>query len=214
MKTRKTASTSIEIFFEPYCVAKTSNKTNHSVFQTISETGIVGSRKEGKSANDIYYNHMPAYRIKNLLGDSIFNNYLKFCSIRNPFDQTVSRFWWLVKKDPALQKFLDECPFSILKKHFNEFILKSPKGRLSNDKNIFMIENKPVIDFFVRYEHLTEDLGNLCSKLNIPFNANDIGEFNVRPKVRKEHFTEYYSAESKSKILDEFEWVFDNFDYA
>lgn len=213
LKTRKTASTTIEIFFEPYCLADQFKK-NHSAFETISSAGIVGSRKEGKAPTDIYFNHMPGYRVKDLLGDEIFNSYLKFCSIRNPYDATVSRFWWLVKNDPVLEKFLQTSTFPIVKKYFNQFVLKSSKGRLSNDKDIFMINGKPVIDFFIRYENLSEDLKSLCSKLNIPFETTDIGEFNVRPKFRNEHYSDYFNNESKDKMLEEFKWIFDNFDYS
>jgi hypothetical protein len=57
LKTRKTASTSFEIFFEPYCLANQFQK-NYSAFQTISSAGIVSSRKEAKAPADIYFNHL------------------------------------------------------------------------------------------------------------------------------------------------------------
>jgi len=41
-----------------------------------------------------YFAHMPAWLIKERLGDSIFNNFFKFAILRNPWDLIVSHYKW------------------------------------------------------------------------------------------------------------------------
>ncbi|WP_297802303.1 hypothetical protein, partial [Arenimonas sp. GDDSR-1] len=93
-KTKKTAGTSVEIYFEPHCLPPGSWRPEHARAETVSAYGIIGSRMHGRSNTDVWFNHMPAVLVREHLGHEIFNAYYKFCVIRNPYDKMVSRFWW------------------------------------------------------------------------------------------------------------------------
>lgn len=45
----------------------------------------------------IFYNHMPAERLKRKLGNEIWDSYFKFCFERNPWDKVVSYYFWKVR---------------------------------------------------------------------------------------------------------------------
>ncbi len=91
-KTIKTAGTSVEVFFEPYCLAPDGYERVHFRAETITDYGIVGFRGGNMPAGTLWYNHMPAARIREYLGADVWNECFKFCAIRNPFDKLVSMY--------------------------------------------------------------------------------------------------------------------------
>jgi len=91
-KTVKTGGTSVESYFEPFCMNEGEWTFSHERKEYISEYGIIGHR--GQPGNYTWYNHMPAKEIKEKIGESIWKNYFKFCVIRNPFDKLVSEFYF------------------------------------------------------------------------------------------------------------------------
>ena len=96
IKTEKTASSSVESFFGQFCIDP--NNINNYKFtdkinQQISDFGIIGRRLNGPKT-DLFVSHMNANKIKNKLGNNIFNNYFKFCVVRNPWDLMVSSYYW------------------------------------------------------------------------------------------------------------------------
>jgi hypothetical protein len=61
LKTRKTAGTSVEIYFEPYCVdPRHYHGEEHERKGAVSDWGIVGARRQ--ASLQTWYNHMPADR--------------------------------------------------------------------------------------------------------------------------------------------------------
>ena len=93
-KTVKTAGTSVESYFEPYCMREGEWSFTHARPEYVSETGIIGIRSgeplELQGAT--WWNHMPARTIRALIGEEIWNDYFKFCVVRNPFDAMVSAY--------------------------------------------------------------------------------------------------------------------------
>ena len=104
-KTVKTASTSVEAYFERFCLPDgeglppTDARDEHE-----SETGIIGYRGKlrekrkwfqyrGKRlANPRWFHHMPAALIQRQIGAEIWDSYFKFCVVRNPFEKAISAY--------------------------------------------------------------------------------------------------------------------------
>lgn len=212
-KTKKTAGTSVEIFFEKYCVPPGQHMESHATKELISEYGIIGSRLGGRESGDTYFNHMSASSIRSNLGDDIFSKYLKFCVMRNPFDKAVSRFWWEVKESLSEPKLVFSLPFNEIKKAFKRFIFsKAPV--LADDRGVYMIHQVPVMDYFLRYESLKSDLEFLCQKLDIPYEEENLGSYKSGYRLRPEHFSEYYDDELADLIFKEFDWEINRFSYS
>src|SRR5215831_6473803 len=81
LKTIKTGGTSVEIYFEPWCVPPAQWRgEQHSRAESVSEWGIVGARgsADGFVRPDCaWYNHMPAAAVREKVGSSIWNSYFK-----------------------------------------------------------------------------------------------------------------------------------------
>ena len=93
-KTRKTAGSSVESYFEPFCMGEGEWTERHFREEYVSAAGIIGFR--GKPANmgaARWWNHMPARLIRERLGEDTWRSYFKFCVIRNPFEKAISAFY-------------------------------------------------------------------------------------------------------------------------
>tara|TARA_B110000902_G_scaffold258364_1_gene328003 strand:+ start:690 stop:1316 length:627 start_codon:yes stop_codon:yes gene_type:complete len=147
IKNKKVAGSSVESFFGKYCIdPKKVYNYNDAINEHIDEFGIIGSRTTGRKNSDKWINHKDAKSIRNDLGNEKFDQYLKFCVIRNPYDKMVSLYYYIKSELP-----------------FKEFAKKYHRNNL----NIHSINGKSVCDYFIRYEYLEEDIKKLCKKLNI-----------------------------------------------
>jgi hypothetical protein len=117
---------------------------------------------------------MTAREVKDKVEPDVWNNYLKFCSIRNPYDRAVSWFYFRMKKHLA-----DDWTLSQLQECFENFTLKG----FGSDREIYCIDDELIIDDCVRYDHLGEDMEALCKKLGVPWQPELMGKnlSNFRP---------------------------------
>ncbi len=109
IKTRKTAGTSIEVFLAKQCgmedvvtpiyppVSGHTPRNFKGYFNPIGELietnfkTFKGTLYDWKNKRK-FFNHMPAYVVKNRVSPDIWQNYFKFCVERNPWDKTVSHY--------------------------------------------------------------------------------------------------------------------------
>jgi hypothetical protein len=139
LKTRKTAGTSVEIYFEPYCVdPKNYSGERHGRAAEVSEWGIVGSRR--MEAGSPWYNHMPAEEIRNLTGRDVWDAYYKFCVIRNPFDKVVSYFWH--EAGLELGEQFRAADFAAVRQSFAAW---TERKSFPDDRFIYTIADVPVV---------------------------------------------------------------------
>lgn len=217
LKTGKTASTSVEIFFQPYCLPPNHvcyHSPTHEIDETISEHGIVGYRGKKPSPKNIFYNHMPALKIKNLIEAHVWENYFKFCVMRNPFDKIIS-FWWFHLSEEK-RTFLRSSDFSIVKNSFKESLF-SDTLLLSNilllDHSIYKIDHSPCVDYFIRFEYLQEDLTFIIKKLSLSLDLNTLKKYKSDTRGKNNHFSEYYDNKMIDLVKKAFAWEVDYFGY-
>jgi hypothetical protein len=207
LKTRKTAGTSVEIYFEPFCIdPKLYAGEQHSRAPQVSEWGVVGSRG---FAAEPWYNHMPAARILELTGEDIWNSYLKFCVIRNPFDKVVSWFWHAIGDE--IGGGLAGADFAAVRSAFEEW---TAIGNFPEDRFIYSMDGAPAVDLFIRYEHLADDLRNLCARLAVAWQPERLGRYKSEYRKRPERFEEYYTRDAARRVREAFAWEVDYFGYA
>ncbi len=208
LKTVKTAGTSVEIYFERFCVdPAASYKERHFREPAISKLGVVGYR--GPNINgQTWYNHMPAKRVSELLGQELWSKYFKFCVVRNPFDKVVSWFWFQLE-DPD-RKELGRAPFPIVRK---AFVSWARNAHFPRDRRVFMIDGEPVADCFIRYETLAQGMRKVCRKLKLPWEPARLGKYKTDFRVRNEPFSMYYDARTESAVRQTYDWELEYFGY-
>jgi hypothetical protein len=183
IKNFKVAGSSVESFFGKFCInPKKQYNFNDSISQQIDNFGIIGSRMGGISDKDKWYNHKTAKSIKEDLGELLFNKYLKFCVIRNPYDVMVSSYFWNKSTLP-----------------FKEYAKKTVVSNLP----IHCIEEKSVCNYFIRYENLEKDIIELCRILNIKnFNLNDLPKHKSGIRNKNIHYRNYYDEETRKIVYE------------
>ncbi len=217
LKTSKTAGTSVEMSLSRFCgeddiITPFAGKTEE---EFIKKLGVVPRnyalplklteykfkdflrliiKREKPSPEVLFYRHMPARKVKAKIGSEKWNEYFKFCFVRNPWDRAISNYLWL--ESQGIVATLDES-------------LKEGKG-LAFNPYIYTIDKQIAVDYVGKYETLIEDLIIICKRLDIPF---DNWLPNVKGNIRKEkkqHYSEILTPEQASliqkKCAREIEW--------
>lgn len=204
IKTKKTASTSIEIALSRYCDA-------NDILTPI------GGRDEPKRANlgyqgpanylmprqqwtrgDLfrhylfreeivaYWNHMPAAAIRERIGPDIWNSYFKFCFERNPWDRAISAYYWENRSRKRLPDFEKYLPTLAKEDNLSNF----PK---------YGIDGRIVVDEVYRYEDLPEVLDRLVLRLGLP-GPLELTDAKRQFRKNRRPYQEFYSEQGRRYV--------------
>jgi len=207
MKTAKTAGTSVEIFFEPYCLPPSSGVRRERTEEVVSSAGIVGYRGPDPSKS-AFYNHMSANDLRKKLGESCWNEYFKFSVIRNPFDKLVSAFYFFNRDNLTVSKNIQE---DFLINSFRHWVV-SNKGPL--DRHIYTIDGNVCLDYFIRYESLLDDIKYLCEVFEIKFDSAQFGEYKRGFRNELVALARYYDAATIRVVEQLYDLELQHFGYA
>lgn len=140
--------------------------------------------------------------------DDIFDNYFKFCFVRNPWDRYVSAWKSLMKSGHIKDKF-ENFVLDPLRTANNDSIQDVIwHALISQTKQITDKSGNIMVDFVGRFENINEDFEKVCKKLNIPFN-----KLFKKNKTRHKHYSKYYNNKTMKIIGDLFEDDIKNFGY-
>jgi hypothetical protein len=175
IKTAKTAGTSIEVFLSSHCDPKDivtpiappvagHQPRNYEGFinpmpEILQRPGkIFSALKHSITSREKFYNHMPAYEVRNRIPADVWNSYFKFCVERNPWDKVLSHYHMHAAREGGsltLDEYLARARFPI-----NYFRYTDRSGR------------RIIVDRVVRYENLLAELTEIFSQLRISFDGN------------------------------------------
>jgi hypothetical protein len=183
VKTKKTASTSIEVYLSSIC------DKGDIVTPIIPPVDGHEPRNVGP-----FFNHMPAVDIRKNIPETIWESYLKFTIERNPWDKVLS-YYYFIKQ---LKKYKSLSFDEYLK--INEWPLNFPLYTDQGDEGLHVI-----VDEVLRYENLNSELGRVFRNLGIKYS----GELNVwvKAEYRQDHrpYQEIYTMEQADLISKVFE---------
>jgi len=203
IKTKKTAGTSIEVYLSNYCadndivtpiypkveshIPRNYKGITFPVIETIKSNNIDAAIKIFKRSIKCnkYYNHIPAYRVKNNIMKKIWDDYFKFCVERNPWDKVVSLYHLRQKPNNYKKSFIDFIQNSNLPLNYPLYTSKS---------------DKVIVDRVIKYENLNGELSTVFKRLGVPFS----GELQVKAKSNfrtdRRHYQEYYNDNTREII--------------
>lgn len=207
-KTVKSAGTSVEVFFQPYCVPPDYGDDPWVPGEIVTDYGIVGFRGKDRPAETIWYNHMPAAEVRHYLGDEIWRHFFKFCVVRNPFDKVVSRYFFSLSEEE--RDHLRTRDFAEIKRGFLAFL---SQGKLGRDRHAYVIEGAVCVDFFIRYENLGEDVAEVCRRLDIQRDLADMPRLKSQFRFCDAHFSEFYDEEAEAIVARAYAFELEHFGY-
>jgi len=225
-KTAKTAGTSVEAYYEKYCLPEGDSPFSHTRRACVSEAGIVGYRG-GSPFGGKWYNHMPAAQIRRQIGDDIWNSYFKFCIVRNPFDKLISGFQMFerqrdrhtttqkiivsVRKILGVPNPIDCVSGENTVARFRSWI---KNGGWIDDRDKYMIDGKVCVDYFIRYEQLQDGIKHVCEQVGVPFAPDQIPKLKSGKRTDDVPITDYYDAETARIVSARYTFELAEFGYS
>jgi hypothetical protein len=219
-KTAKTAGTSVESYYEPFCMPEGEWQELHRRSEYVSETGIIGYR--GKDASGCkYYNHMPATEIRDLIGKERWDSYFKFTVVRNPFTKLVSGWYHFrrpnvgvfsicksIIRDPA---YLPSLLFK--KKDIAEFRAWVRSGGRIIDRDKYLIDGQVAVDCFIKQEELAEGIQHVNAVLGISNYNREIPTFKSGMRDKSIPIRDFYDSKTEKLVRESYAWEFERFGY-
>jgi hypothetical protein len=208
IKTHKTAGSSMESALGPLCGLQdiiTPMESNwntaipknfhdqHLLAKTYAKSRLLRKciHRHSKLIGSWYYEHMPASRVRELIGEEIWNSYHKFCYERNPWAKVVSYYNW--KKNGQNRSMPS----------FREYVLNK-SHRLPLDARLYFDEEQCIVDEVLDYESFQTSFPLLCQRLDIPFTGIIPREKTGIKQEKLGNYQQYYDEETKQKIANLF----------
>jgi len=218
LKTRKTAGTSIEIALSKYCGPGDiitglsdseeemrlglgySGRQNTKIPLSMYRKWDLWHRLRGGGPAH-HFNHTPAKLLRRRLDSEIFDEYYKFCVVRNPWDKAVSLYYWM--------KFGDEK--GLPENHsFRDFLVSTSADLISNS-SIYLVDREPAVDRFLRYENLNEELSDALNSLGL--DSTDLPRTKAGTRKNRDHYSLMYDDESVALVAELCSWEIKRFGY-
>lgn len=195
LKTIKTAGTSVEIALQPYCLPEGAEAPLGACQAIETPAGIIGARGALDAVQGArWWNHMPAALIRDRLGPEVWDGYRRICTIRNPWDKTVSWFHFLHPQIKAK-------PPDTVVAAFRDW-LRGAEG-LGQDSQICLLNGRSAATHILRHETLQADFDRLCTTLGLapaPLPRYKTDQRGSAPIA----WPRYYDAEARATVAKAF----------
>ncbi len=176
VKTRKVGGTSLEIALSKFCGPEdiltplsegeeamrlsVSGRKGQNFHKSLARWSVKDHARfaiKGRRPN-AFIPHSSAEEIRTRIGQTLWDSYFTFSVVRNPYDRTISAYFWEIHNaapgDPI--KTMD----------FMTWLHERPTSVVTN-WDMITLDGAVGVDFAVRYEHLQEDLAALAQRLGI-----------------------------------------------
>lgn len=180
IRTRKTASTSAELYLRQFCGPDDLITLDTPADERLARSlGLPGPQHWGGSlvppwrlnSSDLkrarryrvwprrpeVHAHAPAATIRHLLDHDMWNRYQKIVTVRDPWECTVSLYFWRTRYIRGAAH----------RGSVPGFTLDDAVERAGWNWSTYTIDGVPAVDHVIRYENLVADLANVISALGL-----------------------------------------------
>jgi len=175
IKTKKTASSSLEAALGKYCSqediltplsAKEEEYRKRKFALGAQNRRLPVTKWKGrdflrflKGKKVGFYNHMAAERCREYLPDYIWNGYYKFCFERNPFEKVISYIYFKHAQELNADNGKD------INTYVTDRLMETIKR---GGYELYTSGGKVIVDRIYRYEDMEDALKDLAQRLNLP----------------------------------------------
>jgi len=207
IKTHKTAGSSIEMALAPLCdvddvITPMESNQNSDIPRNFHAKNWIGRtyathklvrkclHRHSQISGPWYYEHMPAFRVKELVGDKIWSSYYKFCFERNPWDKIVSYYNW--KKYGQKRSMPSFANYVLHKTH-----------RLPVDSRLYFDQDECIVDQIYDFSNFIDSFRQICQQLGVPF-SGEMPREKTGINLDLKHYSKYYNQETRKIVADYF----------
>jgi hypothetical protein len=166
LKTRKTAGTSVEVFLAPLAgddaiVTPVADLPSHPArnhtrtirrYRSLLAGSHVREMRRDVASGQWFVNHSGARIVRARIGPRRWRSYFKFCFERDPWEKTVSKYFYV------FAGMANPPPFG-------EWVLRD---ELPSDFDRYSLDHRSVaVDFIGRHAHLEDDLAHALRQVGI-----------------------------------------------
>jgi len=135
-----------------------------------------------------FYEHMPASRVRDYVGEEVWRSYFKFAFDRNPWDRQVS--WYLYKTKSKR-----------IRPSFERFMQDRRRAFVTNYAQ-YTIDGALAVDFVGRYENLQDDIAKALDLAGVGRHL-EVPRTNVTPdKDQARDYQSYYSDATRERVAE------------
>ena len=187
------ASTSFESALSKYCgpndiIAKL-GRGNDKLRKSLGYYGKQNVEINNKDSKVRYKEHDGAIVIKKTIPPDIWDSYTKIAAIRNPYDKMISKYYDVFREARKEETLT-----------FEQFIRRKRRMRGWIARYLYSpihIDGKLIVDFYIRYEYLIEDIKKLEMKIACPGLSETMEQFSFGTEFRPKQGTSLYDIYSK-----------------
>lgn len=183
LRTRKTASTSIEYALLPHLsphdfisTSKGAEPLDHPWWRTTNRTTRLANEPELKEKLARFrrlrrfgiYLHEPARGVRRAVRPAVWNEYIKIAVERHPYDRVISMWQWRTRQHeqrPSIDRFLRFLEQE--KQAAVDWRGRGSKWQLYSNWPIYAIGDEVVADQLIRWEDLAVELPKILAELGI-----------------------------------------------
>jgi hypothetical protein len=129
---------------------------------------------------------MPAWRVRELVGERIWSEYFCFCVERNPWDKVVSYYLWKAQGQGRRMP------------GFRDWVLHRPQ-RLPRDAVLYFGRQRVLVDRVYEFRELPAMLEDLSTRLGLALNA-PLPQEKTGIATDRRHYSAYYDAETREQV--------------
>lgn len=212
-KTAKTASTSVEAYFERFCLPEGEERAgSRESFE--GPEGIVGFRGADRPAGRRWWSHMSAVQIRDQIGQQKWDRYFKFCVVRNPYEKAISAFEHFGADHEARRSgprfklaALGMTPEQ--RRFFHWLIYVGPPI----DRNKYVIDGEYCMDDVIRFEALETEMPRLCERLGVPWQPEGFPRLKVKHRRPGATARDLYTDRSRRVVARKYAYEIERFGY-
>jgi len=204
IKTRKTASTSVEIALSRFCGPDdTITLISQKDEQIRLSLGYPGPQNYEARPNGYYRklrDHQRAVEVRKMFPD-IWQRYFTFCFERNPFDRAISRYYWEQRRTATVSSMSD--------------FLRSVHRWMLSSWDLYSDYNGLMFDFAGKHKNLQAGLNFVQETLSLPDKIT-LPEQKAKGGFRTDHrhYKQVLSAVDRQLIEDVCAKEIDQFSYS
>lgn len=206
VKTHKTAGSSLEVALARECgpddiVSHMEDNIASGIPRNYGPDSMLGSAYNGIKLlrklvgrhspllGAFYYEHMPAWRIRQLVGEDMWARYYTFCFERNSWDKAVSYYLW---KKHGQERVMPS---------FHDYVAKKAH-RLPVDSALYCGESVaagPIVDRIYEFRDLSSALADLRDRLGLAL-PEPLPREKTGVAVERLPYQAYYNDQTRDRI--------------